>query len=486
VPKKRNIADPKRWAHFRFAVIGHLLASPPKRGELKYTLKLLAMKKWTHPVTKEEVYFGASTLERWYYAARVLQNPVDGLNRKRRVDAGVPVKMTVELRKAVSALYDAHKSWSYEIHYDNLLALAEMHSELGEVPSYKTVCRFMQKQGLTKRRRLTNRHTAGAEAAEARLAEREVRSYEVENVNALWHWDAKHATRDVLTLEGLITPVLLAIIDDHSRLVCHAQWYLSETAENVAHCLMQAMQKRGLPRSAMSDNGTPMVAAEITTGLADLGVKHETTLPYSPYQNGKIERLWRQVNERLLPNLDGVSDLTLAFLNEVTQAWIEDEYNCKLHDEIADTPMNRFLAGSKTKDGQRVFRPCPDTAVLKFAFTRADARVQRRTDGTIQINNTSFEVPNRFRHFNEIQVRYASWDLSRVHMIDGETGVVLDRLFPLNKAANADGMRRSLEPVSNAAAPDLPPGLSPRLVLMLRRRATQGLPPAYITKDENK
>ena len=57
----------------------------------------------------------------------------------------------------------------------------------------------------------------------------------------------------------------------------------SESAENIAHGLSQAMQKRGLPRAAMSDNGAAMTATEITEGLARLGILHQTTLPYCPY-----------------------------------------------------------------------------------------------------------------------------------------------------------------------------------------------------------
>ena len=41
---------------------------------------------------------------------------------------------------------------------------------------------------------------------------------------------------------------LLGIIDDHSRLLCHLQWYLDETAESLTHGLCQAFMKRGLPR----------------------------------------------------------------------------------------------------------------------------------------------------------------------------------------------------------------------------------------------
>jgi hypothetical protein len=35
-----------------------------------------------------------------------------------------------------------------------------------------------------------------------------------------------------------------------------------------------------------------MIAEELKQGLLRLGVVHETTLPYSPYQNGKQESFW--------------------------------------------------------------------------------------------------------------------------------------------------------------------------------------------------
>ena len=41
----------------------------------------------------------------------------------------------------------------------------------------------------------------------------------------------------------------------------------------------------------MSDNGSAMLAAETTEGLARLGIVHDKTLPYAPFQNGKQEML---------------------------------------------------------------------------------------------------------------------------------------------------------------------------------------------------
>jgi len=118
------------------------------------------------------------------------------------------------------------------------------------------------------------------------------------------------------------------VLDDRSRLACHLQWYLAETAEIIAHGLSQAFQKRGLPRSALSDNGAAMTAAEITQGLTRLGILHQTTLPYSPYQNAKQEAFWGPVEGRLMAMFEGVADLTLAMLNEATQAWAEFDPRC--------------------------------------------------------------------------------------------------------------------------------------------------------------
>src|SRR5947208_7494789 len=92
---------------------------------------------------------------------------------------------------------------------------------------------------------------------------------------------------------------------------------------SIAHGLSQAFQKRGLPRSALSDNGAAMTAAEITQGLTRLGILHQTTLPYSPYQNAKQEAFWGPVEGRLIAMFEGVADLMLAMLNEATQAWAE-------------------------------------------------------------------------------------------------------------------------------------------------------------------
>ena len=96
-----------------------------------------------------------------------------------------------------------------------------------------------------------------------------------------------------------------------------------------------------------------------------------------------------------------------------------------------------------------------------------------------------FEVPDRYRHLTQLEVRYASWDLSHVHLVDERTGTVLCRLFPQNKAQNASGLRRTRDPDAKeppAAPPDT--DIPPLLKKLLLNQSESGLPPAYLPKDE--
>ncbi len=93
----------------------------------------------------------------------------------------------------------------------------------------------------------------------------------------------------------------------------------------------------------MTDNGAAMTAEETTAGLAHLGILHQTTLPYSPYQNAKQEAFWGRLEGRLMAMLEGCEQLTLEYLNLATQAWVEQEYHRSQHGEIGTTPLARYL-----------------------------------------------------------------------------------------------------------------------------------------------
>lgn len=456
----------ERWARFRFAVIGPLLAAPPEGGQLRAALIDLARKSFTHPVTGQPTRFAFSTIERWFYAAARDADPVTQLRRRVRKDAGHRRSIGEELAAAVRRQYAEHPRWSYLLHYDNLKALCEMDRSLGPLPSYATVRRYMKSQGWIRQRRKTDHRIASGP--------REVRSFEHPYAHALWHLDFHHCSRNVLLSDGRwVTPRLLAVLDDHSRLCCHAQWYLGEGAEELVHGLCQAFMKRGLPRSLMMDNGSAMVAAETTQGLERLGVHAVFTQPESPYQNGKQETFFAPVEGRLMAMLEGVQELDLDLLNQATIAWVEGDYHRKLHEALGQTPLER-LAGARN-----LSRPCPSAERLRDSFRMQVQRKQRRGDGTCSVDGVRFEIPSRYRHIERVHVRYARWDLTHVTLVDPVHGHALCSLYPVDKHRNADGHRRPVEPaqhVEQTPASDV----APHLKKLMAEFAATGMPPAYL------
>jgi len=488
--KKLTQSTATLWARFRFSVIGSLLSAPLARGELKAAIQSLAEKIWTHPVNGRDVQYAATTIERWYYKARNEQDdPVRVLQRAVRKDSG-KVSLGSQLAEHLRAQYRDHSHWSYQLHYDNLASAVKADPSLAPLCSYSTVKRFMQTSGMVRKRRQP-KGRPGEERAARRRENREIRSYESEYTGSLWHLDFHHGSLKVITGQGQWQrPIVLGILDDHSRLCCHLQWYLSETAEDLVHGFSQAIQKRGLPRALLTDNGAAMVSDEFTEGLLSLGIVHEKTLPYSPYQNGKQERLWATMEGRLMEMLDGV-ELTLDFLNEATQAWTEIEYNRAVHRELSMSPVERF---SKAPD---VLRPSPSSQAIREAFRLQTTRVQRQGDGTISLDGVRFEIPARFRHFRRVVVRYARWDLGRIDLVDPQNGTILAPIYPLDRAANADGRRSAIEPdrgpdddepddgtladsTPDDGGPDKP--LPPLLKRILDEYSASGAPPAYLPK----
>lgn len=191
--------------------------------------------------------------------------------------------------------------------------------------------------------------------------------------------------------------------------------------------------------------------------------------------------------------IDSQKQLTLDQLNRLTQVWLEHDYHRNLHSEIGTTPLRRFV------EGESLLRDAPDAQTLRYAFTKRAKRRQRRSDGTCTLEGKRFEIPSRFGHLETVTLRYARWDLSDVQMIDPDTGVSISRVYPLDKAGNANAVRRAREPrhvnASQTNAINAIPapvdvvdeqGLSPLMRKLVREFAATGLPPGFISSPNKR
>lgn len=430
-------ADRQLMSEFRFGIVGRLLANPPNKGGLITELRILAEKDWLHPISHIPVKFSAGSIERWYYLAKNARaDSISVLARKVRTDKGKFHSISAKWREQIRKQYSQHPTWSWILHWENVALISDI--EPFSV-SYSTFKKYMRANGMYRHKKVRGDNRDGAIKARIRLEKVETRSYEVEFVGGLWHLDFHHARRQVLNEKGeWITPIALGIIDDHSRLICHLQWFCSETAEVLVHGFIQALEKRGLPRALMTDNGSAMSSSEFREGLIRLGILQEFTLPYSPQQNAKIETLWAKVESRLMAMLDSVKTLTIKELNHFSYAWAEREHNHSKHSEICTNPYERFL------NSKSVMRESPEHQELVNKFRTEFARKQRRSDGTIMLDGKRYEIPSRFRNLRDVYVQFARWNPNNVHIVDPDSGKLLNQVFPLDKARNANQERATI------------------------------------------
>ena len=323
----------------------------------------------------------------------------------------------------------------------------------GPCRATRRVCRFMKGQGLLRARKRRHREHPDGEPFVAR----ETRSYEVTHVHGLWHLDFHEGSRPVLAADGQWQkPQLLGVLDDRSRLCCHLQWYLEETAEALIHALSQAFQKRGLPRALLTDNGAAMIAAETAEGLERLGIVHHTTLPYSPEQNGKQESFWGQIEGRLLPMLEGEPELSLDAAQH-------------RHPGLGRRGIPAQGALRDSRDSARPLPARPQRRPRKPQLRRPPARVPHR--GLAQT-----APQRRHRHRRAAcasrspppTARSRSSDCASPAgtspastLVDPRSGDHLATLLPLDKARNAERVRRVVAPAARRRARSAP-SASPR------------------------
>ena len=184
--------------------------------------------------------------------------------------------------------------------------------------------------------------------------------------------------------------------------------------------------------------------------------------------------------------LEDVEPLTLKTLNDATVIWFEKDYNRRVHRELGTTPYKRLM------DSVDASRPCPGSDELKTAFRITRRRTLRRSDGTVSVEGVRYQVPAPWRHLSTLWVRYARWDPTCVDLVEGRSGERLCTLYPLDKQANADGVRRPTEPGGDGGdgASHGTGELPPLLRDMLDDQAATGLPPAWVphkkTSDSDK
>jgi putative transposase len=239
--------------------------------------------------------------------------------------------------------------------------------------------------------------------------------FERNHFGDLWQGDAMHGPK----LPNPAKPdkkrqvFLFAFLDDHTRLVPHAQFYWNEQLPRLEDCFKRAMLRYGRPLAIYADRGKVYTSKHMNTICASLGVQRILGTPYYPEGRGKIERFFQFVQSDFLPELATSAVDTLPLLNQSLLAWLEVVYHRKLHSETGQSPLERMR-----QDPAPAVRPV-DPHELRQAFLHRETRKVTKT-ATFAFKNNRYSVPAFLRR-QTIQIRYDPLDLTHMEVWHRDT-----------------------------------------------------------------
>lgn len=85
---------------------------------------------------------------------------------------------------------------------------------------------------------------------------------------------------------------LLGILDHGSRRMLTLDALRERTAITILRLLLDAIEYYGKPKAIRTDNEAMFTSWVFAFALQWLGIRHQRTLPHSPWMNGRIERVW--------------------------------------------------------------------------------------------------------------------------------------------------------------------------------------------------
>jgi len=227
------------------------------------------------------------------------------------------------------------------------------------------------------------------------------RRFQKEHRCQLWQSDIKYGPF-VTAENGRKKQTFLVVwIDDATRFIISARFYLSQTADEVEDCLRRGIQKYGVPDKVFTDQGGQYKSKHISRICAKLGIRLLRARPYHAEAKGKVEKFNGEVG-KFLSEAALMKFSALDEYNEYLRYWVEEYYHkhsCK--------PLGGLSPVAAFGQDARPLKFVP-AEQLKDAFLRAETRKVDKT-GCVSFNGDLYEVGLAFIG-KKIEIRYdPSW-----------------------------------------------------------------------------
>jgi len=378
---------------FRFGLIAPVVQRQLQQGERYALLREISKQKYTIP-NSERTTVSIRSLERYLQAFE--SKGFEGLKPHTRGKQGSLQHLDPEVLTRAVELRKELASRSVE----QVIRILELEGKVQVgVLKQRTLSRFFQEIGWSKKDIY-------------RAVKKEFRHFEHEAPNNCWQADTQHT----LYLPDPKDPTkrkkayLIAILDDHSRRIMHAEFFMEERYPRLERCVQKAVLKFGVPHIFHCDNGSVYIAKLFKIMCARMGTKLVHSKPYSPESKGKIEKFFQYVDSsftgeaNLLINQEKLT--TLKQLNDYLRSWLE-AYDNRVHRSTKQTPKKRYEAQS-----EHINHLSPE--ILKEIFLWEEERTVRKT-AIIELEGNHYDVDSSLRG-KKIQIRYNPFDLSMIQV----------------------------------------------------------------------
>jgi transposase InsO family protein len=375
----------------RLGLVQHLLDLVHQHWPLSAALEQVAA---AHPLPGDPdtppIYIAKRTLEDWYYAFK--KGGFDALKPKPRSDRGKPRRLSTAQQQSILERVRSFPGVPVKLLY------RQWKQSDPTLPALSAVYRWLEQNDLDAhgRRYLLRQTIPGP-----------TKTFEAPGVNDLWIADFSPGPFLALQPKTIATHLCL-LIDDHSRLIPYAAYQLAADTQALLACLKAAVRRRGLPRKLYADNGGPFITEHLRIVCANLGIRLIHSKPGQPWSRGKVERMFRTVQQdfEAALRLPGQGVGSLDELNGKLATWLQEVYHPRNHQGIGESPQERF---NRSIPLLRTLDPHLD--LDRLFFTRLERVV--RKDGTVRIENELFEVNLALRGLR-VQLELDPWALDPV------------------------------------------------------------------------
>ena len=386
----------------RFGLIAPLLEEGISAAELAQRRCAL--------LEKEEI--SERTLRRWIASYRT--EGFEGLLRRERSDKGINKSITPEILTLAEEM-------RRELPRRSAGLICELLGRDGHKVARSTLERHLRLKGLSGKQLAAEAKSGGATRRFVRVGR-----------NTLWQSDVKYGIYlpEPNNSKKKFRTYLLAIIDDATRFIVHAEFYASQKLPILEDGLRKAILRYGAPKSIYVDNGKIYTSTWLRLACAQLNIRHLKTRPYCAEAKGKIERFNRTI-ENFLGELSLQKVQTLEELNRLFSAWLSEAYNNKSHSALdgktpaevftSDTTPLRFSSFEALKEAFDEETKRPTQLILRrpSAYLHEAERTVDKT-GCLNLDGKLYDAGAEWRR-KKVKVRFDPFNLEEIQLWhDGE------------------------------------------------------------------